>query len=136
MECGPFDGTSLDNAVNGFNKILHIPLSKGIAEYALSSFGIPTLKYNPELFEEEKICVLKLSNITIMNGEKDDFLDKEYVKKFIGHLEENNISTKYVSFENGGHFKLAKSDMKLYQDTIEERINNAIEKFNEKKSNE
>jgi len=132
LECGPFDGTSMDTVVNAFNKILFFPLSKGRAEYILSSFGIPTLKYNPQWFDDYNKKLLELPNITIMNGEKDEYLDKEYVKKFIGNLEENNISTKYVSFENGGHFKLAKSDMKLYQDTIEETINNTIEKFNEK----
>jgi len=135
-ESFPVDGENFDNTQIAFEKLLKMPLNRALAEYVVSCFGIPTKKYNQKWFDELKPKFLNLPNTVIMNGEKDEYLDKEYVKKFIGHLEENNISTKYVSFDDDSHYKLADSNLKLYQDTIEETINNTIEKFNEKKSNE
>ena len=80
---------------------------------------ISILKYQRELLLEYERLLLLLPIVVIMNGEKDLFLDKDYIKDFIIHLNTNDISTTYISFEDATHYNIAKSNMVLYVDTIE-----------------
>ena len=119
MEASPFSPYNIHSLRTTIKTIVGLTLPLNTLEYTMNLLGIPTLKYQRELLLEYERLLLLLPTVVIMNGEKDMFLDKDYIKDFIIHLNTNDISTTYISFEDATHYNIAKSNMVLYVDTIE-----------------
>ena len=118
MEASPFSpyNISLFRSIIKAKLMLSLPINT--LEYAMNCLGIPTEKYQKDVFETYERQLLQLPNVFIINGEKDEYLDKEFVKEFIYNLQLNGITTIYFGFEEGTHYKIAKTDIDLYREII------------------
>jgi hypothetical protein len=120
IEAGPLSIFNLKKFQHTIYKTYNIYLNLHIIQYFMNFYGIPTVKYDENWIEKYERQILKLPTTTILNGDKDDYLDREYIKKFVSQLQEKQIEVKNVNFKEGTHHRIAKSDIELYQKTIDE----------------
>jgi hypothetical protein len=126
IESAPFNCYDIDKFVQNFNEIIlnnnrlfsYISSPKNIP-YFMKFIGVPTLKYNPTWFEEYEEGLSKLTDVTMLNSKKDEYLDQVFLEKFQQILLKKNVKLNNVPFTNGKHFSVGKSDPGLYQERLE-----------------
>jgi hypothetical protein len=123
IEAGPLSCYNLEKFSIIIKNKFMVPIF--LTNYLMRLREIPLIQYNPEWFEKYERQILKLPTTTILNGDKDDYLDREYIKKFVSQLQEKQIEVNNVNFKAGTHHRIAKTDIELYQKTIDEMCINA-----------
>jgi len=124
MEAGPLNCYNLEQFALLCQKNFRIPI--GLSYGLMRVAGIPLIQHNPSWFSNYEHQITQLGHTTIINGDKDQYLDREYVAHFVRQLQERGIAVRCVSIKEASHFRLAKANVEQYQNAIETACMKAI----------
>lgn len=129
MEAGPLSCYNLGQFALLCQRNYRIPI--GLSYGLMRVAGIPLIQHNPSWFANYEHQITQLGHTTIINGDKDEYLDREYIDHFILQQQERGIAVRCVNIKEATHFRIAKANIAQYQNAIEAACIRAIGAINE-----